>query len=824
MRWAVLLTLIAFFSPSFSSAQPADVPASASDSSVLPPPAASSHERVSVYGLEFDVGTERERLLVFASSTAHYELIERDERTLELHIPNATLDASAPERLAPDIGQSVVWVRAREELGEVVVAITRAPGRRPEVSSRGSMIALDFPGLGDIDGEIALQFRDAAIADVVRGVADATGEGFVFDPELPGRVTIVVADPVSSAEALELLDSALLLLGLVALPTPGGPRKIVPIENGAHAAPWHPESIGTSDRFVATLVRLHAADADQLASTLEPWLGDRATAVASAQSNCLILSGAESHLQSLLVMVGILDDAASESLLVRRMNSRSAAGMRDILLDWAEGAFDNRSIDAWAIESSEMLVVKAAPRDLAAIRQFIERIDQPRSGSGNLHFIPIRDRDAAELANLLTATLGGELDGRDYAVSAYPPTNSLLVRADPETSAVIKSVVDDLDHSLPQVRVIVKLIEVTTPKSFQFSLDAFLPISKPDSRSFNVLSLSPSTANQLSAPAASRGAFVRAPLLIPLLDPAGLPTVAILPREALFVTADQREIHTKIVMQPELLMTSGDSHELFVGDEIPIPIANTTSNADLALQTNLNIERQGVGVRLNVMPTVNESGRVHLDFELDVSSLLPPLAGSAAQVGPTIQQRHFSTNVWLESQEFAVVALAESKMTERLETGVPLLKDLPSLGWMFRRTGDSETVSRLLVAISAEVVPTRSGHPVTSIRHRLSAERRQSWLAAFAPASDENFAVRAATRSRLGDAHAIADFLRARDEMASVVASDRDGVESFDVYLRGFDSLADAISASLRAAGPLTTPEVVALPRSGPSVPDTLGF
>ena len=170
----------------------------------------------------------------------------------------------------------------------------------------------------------------------------------------------------------------------------------------------------------------------------------------------------------------------------------------------------------------------------------------------------------------------------------------------------------------------------------------------------------------------------------------------------------------------------------------------------------------------------------------------------------------------LEGSEFAVIGLFEQHTTSQRERGAPFLKDVPTLGWLFRLTDDSETVSRMMLAVSARVEKTSAQAETASIRRQLVAERQRSRNAALGLAGDEAFAVRAATRRVEDDARSIAHALRARGENASVVARQLDGAELFDVYLRGFDSLADATGASLRLAGPLYDPEIVALPERDP--------
>src|SRR5262245_12646412 len=93
-------------------------------------------------------------------------------------------------------------------------------------------------GVGAAEEELVLNFRDATPQAVVEAVARATGTRFVYDDSMRGSLTIVLEDKVSPAEALEILNAALLTIGYAPVPMPAGGYTILPIETAKAAAPW----------------------------------------------------------------------------------------------------------------------------------------------------------------------------------------------------------------------------------------------------------------------------------------------------------------------------------------------------------------------------------------------------------------------------------------------------------------------------------------------------------------------------------------------------------------------------------------------------------
>jgi general secretion pathway protein D len=225
-------------------------------------------------------------------------------------------------------------------------------------------------------------------------------------------------------------------------------------------------------------------------------------------------------------------------------------------------------------------------------------------------------------------------------------------------------------------------------------------------------------------------------------------------------------VKADVLLRPNLLITSGHDHEIFAGDNVPIPVsqpsgtglgtlgtgttgtgttgteatttstASGTGNAAIAggsaetgttgtgttgttgtgtgvvnttLSVRQNIERKDVGTRLRVTPTVGEQGGVTLDLDVEVSSLAASVAGDVTKVGPTIQQTRIESTIrLLGGGEIAVIATAAQPQLQKTKTGIPWMMDIPGLGWAFRKTSDHVVNHHLLIAARAEILRPES--------------------------------------------------------------------------------------------------------------------
>src|SRR3970282_414403 len=117
---------------------------------------------------------------------------------------------------------------------------------------------------------------------------------------------------------LDALDAALLIKGFAALPTPGGARRILPVECIGEGAPWVPPQLAAEP---AARVWAHA---DQVLEPLGALLWGAAVALPQPATRSLVLAGSEKSLRRWIAIAQALDESASEDVVVRRLRHRSA--------------------------------------------------------------------------------------------------------------------------------------------------------------------------------------------------------------------------------------------------------------------------------------------------------------------------------------------------------------------------------------------------------------------------------------------------------------------------------------------------------------------
>jgi general secretion pathway protein D len=809
--------------------------------SALAPPAA-AQEPVRVYGVELQAGADRDRVLVLAERPLEAELSSPEPSSVLLRLPGATLEPSAARRILPTVGGAVTevvsFVPLTSGAPEVRVQIRKRADVEATLSRRGSILAVELPlPAGARDVGITLRFVDSELADVVREVAQATGTSFLFDERLQGRVTISVVNRVSAAEAVEILQAALLSKGFAALPSPGGAFRILPAGDAKGVAPWTTAAPDAGrEAPVTTLVRPRFATAGDLVAALERSAGAGIGAIAYAPSNSVILSGSEARLHRYLALLRALDEAEAEQLELVVLRHRAAAAIAGVLAEVAAPAardgWRRASFEVWHDERTNALLLRGSAAKLAEIRAWLAELDVAEAGEGALRVIRPLHADATRLAETLQQLAAGGapaagqpspaalgLAGRSFSVAVHESTGSLIVHADPETQRIVREVVEQIDRLPPTVLVELTVLEVTTSRTLALGFDAFLPFGDPDDPGDLVGAVSiQGRPGGVFAPVTEPGVlrYARAPLMVPIVGPGGVPTVVVVPREIVQITADEGNVTARTLLRPHLLALSGEEHELVAGLNVPV-LTSATESAESQvtidpLTIRNDIERRDVGMILRVKPTAGQAGDVRLELEVEASRVRELPGSVVNQVGPVLEQRKLSAVTRLEHGQVAVIGMSLEPVEVEREAGVPFLRDVPILGWLGRSTRSERMNRELVIAVQASIERSAAERVSDSIRRRLVFERSLARRGALSDAADA-YAVLVTTRSSEAEARALAEALDApAGRPARVVAWEFEGEPRFDVYLAGFATLPEAAAAvePLVAAGWL--PEVVALP------------
>lgn len=287
------------------------------------------------------------------------------------------------------------------------------------------------------------------------------------------------------------------------------------------------------------------------------------------------------------------------------------------------------------------------------------------------------------------------IDMTDIVIVPDPATGSLIVNASPEKLELVKQLVQKLDVTPTQVMVQAVIAEVTLSKTNQLGIEWKLNGNN---------SLGTGIADTLST-AFGMQQKDSSGNDIPLL---GLSwSVGSLLKGDRFeglLNAMRQDSNVRILSTPRIFAYSGETSTINVSTQVPFAKGTLASDTG---SISTSFDYQPVGIVLEVTPSVSQDGLVSMAVSQTADDLLRYDQISPDLKLPVVAKRLVeSTGVSVQDGDTAVLGgLMQDRIT-RSVTGIPLLKDLPLVGWAFRNKNTIKEKTELLVFLTPYVLRT----------------------------------------------------------------------------------------------------------------------
>jgi type IV pilus secretin PilQ/predicted competence protein len=155
----------------------------------------------------------------------------------------------------------------------------------------------------------------------------------------------------------------------------------------------------------------------------------------------------------------------------------------------------------------------------------------------------------------------------------------------------------------------------------------------------------------------------------------------------------ERQDHAEIISNPRITTADNKEARIVVGKKIPLIVSDESGNAITELTT--------IGIKLTVVPHINQDDRITLDLMPEVSDLLTQ---ATVQGGIVIGTSEASTRVIVADGQTAVIGGLIRTNESSVENGVPYLMDIPLLGYLFRSTNKVKEERELLIFVTPKII------------------------------------------------------------------------------------------------------------------------
>lgn len=572
--------------------------------------------------------------------------------------PEQTSGESATDERAEAVAQAAEPV---EEPKAVQVALRPEarpmPAPRPAARPRSA----EEPARPALAPRVTVDFVGAEIADVLKALALQTQTNIVTSPEVKGTVTVSLSG-VTVEEALDLITR---LSGYRYAKF--GSTYVVATAQGLQSLLAGAQTTDTQPR-VTQVVAYRYVNPESLSKVLQErapgvqvsWDLTSAQAARGAGTRVALVSGTEAEVRAAAELIESVDATLSQS-------------HQEVVVD-------------------TYIVKHASPSDLRNIvSEMVPEVTiilGPRPGFNLLAPAPVGDsagRTVGEKGIDQALQAGGsgqqggggnqQPGGGSGDPSVDERVNTLVLMGPRAAVERAKEALARIDVAPPQILIEARVVEIST------DVDNTLGV---------LWDFSATRANfSLSTPnPPDRGSF-------------GAIVFGRLTRDAINVSAKLdalfKDNKARLLANPKLLVLNAKQAQIFIGDEVRyIESVQSTQNG-----VTVTTGRVNVGIQLNVAAKTNPEGDITLQIHPEVSLITGFLKTPVGGEIPQVSRRFADSTVRLRSGETLVIGGLISQRDLKLVQKVPLLGDLPILGYLFKQTNTKRNNTEIMVFLTA---------------------------------------------------------------------------------------------------------------------------
>ncbi len=648
-----------------------------------------------------------------------------------------------------------------------------------------------------LNAKVNIDFEDAPLYDVLKFIACITQRNFIIGGQGASikrgkQITILSTGAVTVYEAYKAFLSALHVNNMTVIPK-GKFWEVVQLGRTRQAYPLVKGKVPNEDRIVTHIFQPKHVDAADLDKVLENFKTQVGEILVYEPTNTLIVTDLASNVRRLGEFIQQLDvPTGKEKIWVRPVQYADAGdlvktiqelfgkkgrsrrtriitrGRRGVAGGGIVGA-GGELTSVMADERTNQLIVVATPSMYMKIDKLLRKLDVPVEGEGQIHVYYLENADAEDVANALSGLTGRHTSRRrrgrrragsaaslfegEVKITAYKPTNSLIIESSLKDFLAVKKVIERLDVRRKQVYVEAMILEISSNKSNHFGL------SGSGGKVFNLgghdvpflmgmggLGMSSLDMKQLQKGGVALG--MQGPLLDVSTGSTGgtqTSTVMAIPTYGFILQALSHSSRVNILSTPHILTMDNQEAEIVVGKQIPYQATSygglggllggyggyggigssllgrtgvtgttgTTSNLASTALSSLGmlggyggyggvgyVQRLDVDLSLKITPQISESNYVRLKIDEnveDVESMDPFL-------GPTTSKRKVTNTVVVKDQQPVVIGgLIRDVETKGVEK-VPVLGDIPVFGALFRKTVVTKEKRNLMMVIIPYII------------------------------------------------------------------------------------------------------------------------
>ncbi|ASK56813.1 type II secretion system protein GspD [Vibrio tarriae] len=598
--------------------------------------------------------------------------------------------------------------------------------------------------------EFSASFKGTDIQEFINIVGRNLEKTIIVDPSVRGKVDVRSFDTLNEEQYYSFFLSVLEVYGFAVVEMDNGVLKVIKSKDAKTSAipVLSGEERANGDEVITQVVAVKNVSVRELSPLLRQLIDNAGAGnvVHYDPANIILITGRAAVVNRLAEIIRRVDQAGDKEIEVVELNNASAAEMVRIV----EAL--NKTTDAQntpeflkpkfvADERTNSILISGDPKVRERLKRLINQLDVEMAAKGNNRVVYLKYAKAEDLVEVLkgvSENLQAEKGTgqpttskrNEVMIAAHADTNSLVLTAPQDIMNAMLEVIGQLDIRRAQVLIEALIVEMAEGDGINLgvqwgSLESGSVIQygntgasignvmigleeAKDTTEKKPIRNSETGEIKYYEETTTKGDYSKLASALSGLQGAAV-SIALGDWTAL-INAVSNDSSSNILSSPSITVMDNGEASFIVGEEVPVITGSSAgSNNDNPFQT---VDRKEVGIKLKVVPQINEGNSVQLKIEQEVSNVL----GANGAVDVRFAKRQLNTSVMVQDGQMLVLGGLIDERALESESKVPLLGDIPLLGQLFRSTSSQVEKKNLMVFIKPTII--RDGMTADGITQR----------------------------------------------------------------------------------------------------------
>ncbi|MCG0023729.1 type II secretion system secretin GspD [Vibrio parahaemolyticus] len=604
---------------------------------------------------------------------------------------------------------------------------------------------------GAMANEFSASFKGTDIQEFINIVGRNLEKTIIVDPSVRGKIDVRSYDVLNEEQYYSFFLNVLEVYGYAVVEMDNGVLKVIKAKDSKTSAiPVMGDGSAKGDSVITRVVAVRNVSVRELSPLLRQLIDNAGAGnvVHYDPANIILITGRAAVVNRLAEIIKRVDQAGDKEIELVELRNASAAEMVRIV-EALNKTTNQKSTPEFlepkivADERTNSILISGDPKVRARLKRLIRQLDVEMATKGNNRVVYLKYAKAEDLVDVLKGVSdnlqaekqagqkgASSAQRGDVVIAAHEATNSLVLTAPPDIMMALQDVISQLDIRRAQVLIEALIVEMSEGDGINLGVqwgsletgaviqygNAGAPIGQvmvgleeaKDTVEKKPIRDSDTGAIKYYEETTTKGDY--STLASALKNVNGAAMSIVMGDWTALVSAVASDSNSNILSSPSITVMDNGEASFIVGEEVPVITGSTAgSNNDNPFQT---VDRKEVGIKLKVVPQINEGDSVQLNIEQEVSNVL----GANGAVDVRFAKRQLNTSVMIQDGQMLVLGGLVDERALESESKVPLLGDIPVLGHLFKSTSTQTQKRNLMVFIKPTII--RDGMTADGITQR----------------------------------------------------------------------------------------------------------